>query len=384
MPTVPKLEARTRDLRGSTRLQLARTVVYVSIYGPVARVLSAQRSAYARALCRASALGCVFLAACSPPAHAEPTHGHASALIAEPQPKAADEIATLPGSYSTSLGGPSSGQVRGAVAIPDEGRGFYHNPQRPYEARFGTVELVQTIMRAAASVDAALPGGVLTVNDLGLRDGGPIAHHGSHQAGRDADILFFSVDAAGKPLRSVGVPIDPKGTGVDFKDLADPSDDQPVALDTARTWRFAAALIEAAGDQLQRIFIVEHVRSMLLAEAKRAAASPAVIKRFEDLTCQPEYPHDDHMHIRLYCTPEDLAAGCRDSLPTYPFRASALSALGLKPLIAAAKEAPNPKLKTTNEQARKQAGPMHKDVVSFLDQRKAWLKRPSPGRAYCR
>lgn len=375
-------------------------------------------SAWTRVGIGASAIGCVFQAfACSSTtrstsqAHAAPISE--SKPIPAPQPQAAEtqrttapiipisdkpdpvsasaralEVMTLPGSYSTSIGGPSNGQMRGAVAIPDEGHGFFHNPVRPYEARFGSVELVQMIVRAAASVVDALPGSMLVVNDLGLEHGGPIAHHGSHQAGRDADILFYSLDAKGVPLPSVGVPIDPKGEGVDFKDLADPSDDQPVALDVPRTWRFAAALLEVAGDQLQRIFIVEHVRSMLLAEAARVHANPLLVKRFEDVTCQPEYPHDDHMHVRLYCTPEDMADGCRDSLPTYPFRAAALTALGLSPLLASAKRTQqetktHDALKTTNEQALKQAGAMHADVVKFLDRRKAWLKRPSPGRRYC-
>jgi penicillin-insensitive murein endopeptidase len=275
------------------------------------------------------------------------------------------------------------------VAFPDSGRGFVHNPVRPYEARFGTVELVQTIMKAAAIVDEAMPGSVLVVNDLGLHEGGPIAHHGSHQAGRDADILFYSVDSRGVPLPSVGVPIDPKGKGIDFKDLADPSDDQPVALDLPRTWRFAAALIEVAADDLQRILVVEHVRSLLLAEAARVRADPALIARFADLTCQPEYPHDDHFHIRLYCTPEDMALGCRDGVPTYPFRIAALSQLGLSPLITNAKrtlaqQRSHDKLKTTHAEARQKAGPMHALVKQFLHERESWLKRPSPGRAYCR
>ena len=299
--------------------------------------------------------------------------------------RAVTEALAWPGSHSTSIGGPSSGQVRAAVPLPDRGPGFYHNPVRPHAARYGTVELVQAIMRAAADVDAALPGSVLVVNDLGLIEGGPIAQHGSHQAGRDADILFYSLDDKGAPLASVGVPIDPQGKGVDFKDLADPADDQPVSLDVPRTWRFAQALIERTHAELQRIFIVEHVRSMLLAEAARVHAPAEVVQRFADMTCQPEYPHDDHMHIRLYCTPEDLTQGCRDSAPNYPFRIAALSALGLSPLMAAASDRnASAARKTTPAEAKKKAGPMHALVTQFLKQREAWLKRPSPGRPYCK
>ena len=299
------------------------------------------------------------------------------------------EVLALAGTASTSIGGPASGQLRGGIALPDRGPGFYHNPKRPDQARFGTVELVQSIVRAAAVVDQDLPGSGLTVNDLGLLNGGPIPQHGSHQAGRDADILFYVLDEHGAPLPSVGVPIDPKGKGWDFKDLSVPDDDQRVQLDAPRTWRFVAALLEVADAAVQRIFIVEHVRNMLLNEAQRVHAAKQLIQRFDDVTCQPEAPHDDHLHLRLFCTPEDMAEGCLDSAPIYPWRAQALEVLGLKPLLAPAKRSQEEreavaKRTTSPAEARKKAGHMHARVIEFLKERKAWLKRPSPGRPYCK
>jgi penicillin-insensitive murein endopeptidase len=299
------------------------------------------------------------------------------------------DILALAGSSSTSVGGPSTGRVLGAVAFPDRGPGFYHNPKRPYEARFGSVELVQTIVRAAAIVETELPGSVLVVNDLGLQEGGPIAQHGSHQAGRDADILFFSLDARGKPLPSVGVPFDPLGKGTDYKDLSVRDDDQPVQIDLPRTWRFTAALMETAPKSLQRIFIVEHLRSMLLEQAHRSHAPANLISRFEDITCQPEAPHDDHMHIRLYCTPEDMGQGCLDSPPIYPWRTQALRELGLTPLLASMKRSPEERnaraaRTTTAAEARKKAGKMHPDVIKFLAERQAWIRPPHTGRPYCK
>jgi penicillin-insensitive murein endopeptidase len=313
---------------------------------------------------------------------------------AEHAPAATDEravhdVLALSGSASTSIGGPASGQLRGGIALPDRGPGFYHNPKRPAQARYGSVELVQSIVRAAAVVEQELPGSGLTVNDLGLQNGGPIAQHGSHQAGRDADILFYVLDEHAAPVPSVGVPIDPKGQGWDFKDLSVPDDDQRVQLDKTRTWRFVAALLEIAQDSVQRIFVVEHVRSMLLNEAQRVHASRALIQRFEDITCQPEAPHDDHLHVRLFCTPEDMSEGCLDSAPIYPWRTQALALLGLKPLLAAGHQNREEreavaKRTTSVAEARKKAGRMHVNVVKFLAEREAWRKRPSPGRPYCK
>jgi penicillin-insensitive murein endopeptidase len=300
-----------------------------------------------------------------------------------------EALLSLDGKLSTSIGGPSNGHVLGAIAFPDAGPGFYHNTTRPYGARYGTVELVQTIVSAAAVVNETMPGSALTVNDLGLQEGGPIRQHGSHQAGRDADILFYTQDEHGQPVPSVGVPIDPKGKGWDFKDLADPKDDQRVELDVRRTWRFVQALLEIGQEAVQRIFVVEHVRSMLLAEAARSHAPKALITRFEDITCQPEYPHDDHLHLRLFCTVEDMAEGCLDSAPIYPFRSAELAKLGLKPKLASARrsreESEAVATRTTSAaEARKRAGPMDVAVRKFLAEREAWRKRPSPGRPYCK
>jgi penicillin-insensitive murein endopeptidase len=299
------------------------------------------------------------------------------------------ELLGMQGTLTTSIGAPASGTLRGGVRLPDRGPGYIHNPKRPDNARYGTVETLQTIVRAAAVVDKALPGSSLTVNDVGLESGGPIAQHGSHQNGRDADILFYVLDKKGNPIPSVGVPLDPKGQGVDFKDLATAADDQPVKIDLPRTWRFMQALLETAPDQVQRIFIVEHLRTLLLGEAERVRAPKAIRQRFDEVTCQPGTPHDDHMHVRFFCTPEDMAAGCEDSVPLYPWRSSWLRELGLEPVVASAKHSREERdasaARTTSPaEAKRKAGRMHPKVVQFLAEREHWLKQPHPGRPYCK
>jgi penicillin-insensitive murein DD-endopeptidase len=290
---------------------------------------------------------------------------------------------------STSMGHPSHGSLKGAVALPDSGTGFIHNPKRPYEARFGTAELVDAIVRSAAVVDHDMPGSTLVVNDIGLIEGGPIAHHGSHQAGRDADILFFVTDKRRQPVPSVGITIEPDGAGWDFKDLVDPKDDVRLYLDAKRTWCFVRALIETAGPQLQRIFIVEHVRSMLLTEAQRSKAPKWIRERFEALTCQPSSPHDDHMHVRFFCAADDIAQGCTDRAPMYPWWRAALKKLSVSPVIDMRAATPDERdardARTTSEEEAVQAmGNMHARVRQFLERRKAWVATPHPGRPFCK
>lgn len=306
--------------------------------------------------------------------------GAEAATSAPLSAKALDESAAVlaqVGSTSVSLGAPGNGTLRDAVALPRSGPGFVHNVKRPDQARYATLELVRSILKAAASVRQALPGMELVVNDLSLEGGGPIAQHGSHQNGRDADILFYVLDARGEPLRSVGVPLDPDGKGFDFKDISVPEDDLPVRLDVPRTWHFVAALLESAGSDVQRIFIVEHVRSMLLTHAERTDAPRVIRERFAQVSCQPGTPHDDHMHVRFFCAPDDIGLGCFDKPPIHSWQRAALAALGITPQLErvgdrTARRREVAARTTSPEEAKKRAGPMHWKVRKFLARRAAW------------
>ncbi|WP_053235368.1 penicillin-insensitive murein endopeptidase [Sandaracinus amylolyticus] len=319
---------------------------------------------------------------------ATPRTSSASSVTTAPRPT--DPLSASP-SQSTSIGGPSSGRVEGAIALPSTAPGLRSNPLRPNpDAIYGTVELVRALVRAAAVVHAEIPGADLVINDIGLPNGGPIPHHGSHQAGRDVDVLFYYLDADGAPFAAKGIPVDPRGRGWDFADLADPRDDVRVRLDVPRTWRFVQALVQddldGQGALVQRVFVAEHVRTMLLEHAERARAPRAVRDRFADLTCQPSHPHDDHLHIRFFCSTEDLQNGCEDGGPMYPWRRQQLREAQVDPVRARARaRTREDRGRTTSQrEAATRAGEMHRRVRAFLDERATWSVQPHPGRPFCR
>ena len=284
-------------------------------------------------------------------------------------------------STSTSIGGPNVGRLIDGVALPRRAPGLLGNPRRPnHDAYFGTYELIRSLVDAAAIVHRDNPGGTLVVSDIGFREGGVIPHHGSHRAGRDVDVLFYMLDMQGAPRDAMAVPIDPEGHGTDYGDLVDPSDDVPMQLDVPRTWRFVHALLADDDALVQRIFVVEHLRTMLLAEAARAHAPRAIVRRFEEVSCQPGYPHDDHLHVRYFCTTEDLAAGCEDAPPIYPWRREQLTEAGVEPVIAH----PRHRTRETAPTAPPEGTPMDEAVRAFLDRRATWASQPHPGRTYCR
>ncbi len=284
---------------------------------------------------------------------------------------------------STSLRNPNDGSLVGGVPLPLSARGLRFNPKRDPAARYGTVEVVRALVSAGRTVDEELGGLPVTINDLSYEQGGPIPHHGSHQNGRDVDVFFYQLGPDGEPIESVGAFFDPSGVGMDFRELADPSDDVPLSFDVPRTWRFVQALIEDEAANLQSIYLAEHLRSLLLHHARERGVPESTVARFAEMTCQPEYPHDDHFHFRFYCSVDDIREGCRDSAPTYPWRKRALAKSGVKPLPMLPKREEARTKTVGHEEARRAAGPLDAEVERWLDRRKQWRARPHPGRRYC-
>ncbi len=317
-------------------------------------------------------------AASAPTAPSPGAHGPA---VGEPEPPAGQlDWEQLD---STSVRNPNDGSLEGGVPLPMTAPGLRFNPARDPAGRYGTVEMVRALVAAAERVHRELGGLPVTINDLSLEQGGPIAHHRSHQNGRDVDLLFYQLGPDRRPIEPVGAFFDPSGAGVDFKELADPSNDVALTLDVPRTWLFLQGLIENPEARLQRILIAEHLRALLLEHARERGVAPTTIRRFQEMTCQPRYPHDDHLHLRFYCAPDDILKGCRDSPPTYPWRLEELAKFRIRALPLAPTRAQAKSTIVTHEEAREAAGAMHAEVERWLDRRKQWIDKPHPGRTYC-
>lgn len=294
----------------------------------------------------------------------------------------------LDGTASTSIGTPTTGHLTASVPLPLHGPGFEFNPRKDPARRHGTFELVRGVMLAAAEVHELHPGGTLTVGDLSMPNGGDIAGHASHRAGRDVDVMFYLQHEDGRSFPAKAIPIEPDGTGVDYKDLTTAKDDVHVKIDVPRTWAFVAALVGDDRNRIARIYIVEHLRTLLLEEGKRVGASAALLELVGHVTCQPKFPHDDHMHIRFFCSPDDIGQGCRDTGPVYPWQTAFLKDHGTSMAVAKTKRKPRPKLTSVEDAAKRAreeaAAPFDPAVDAFLERRKAWAKKPRARRLYCR
>jgi penicillin-insensitive murein endopeptidase len=216
-----------------------------------------------------------------------------------------------PRSLSVSVGVPMDGALRDGEALPQKGLGYVMiDETRKRRARFGIFELVTLIKRSALLVRRQHPGSVLGVADLSVYRGGRIEHHGSHQNGRDVDLLFYLTDAQGNQVVNTGfIPVDSNGY----------STDPPLAyrFDAARNWALVAALIQSADAAVQWIFVSDHVKALLLAHAEGIGAHPRLRRIASQVLRQPGAKgHPDHFHVRILC-PENDIPSCRDVGPRW-------------------------------------------------------------------
>lgn len=207
-----------------------------------------------------------------------------------------------------SMGRASRGELRGARPLESDAA-VRLLPRRHRERclNWGTPRLVAALRRAGESVRSWLPDSPpLGVGDLSRAAGGPIRPYSrSHQSGRDADLAFYQVDEHGQPVPSEDLlPFDARGQAAEGR----------LRFDARRTWLVVRALLEDPEVDVQWMFISNALRRELLDEAKRLGEPAALVERAANVLHQPtdSAPHDDHVHLRIRCTADERAAGCRD------------------------------------------------------------------------
>lgn len=194
-----------------------------------------------------------------------------------------------PAARAASVGSPNEGRLEGGKKL---------EPTKSLRLvgghRWGVPSLVGMLERSAAKVAKRFPGSTLNVGDLSRKGGGDVDGHRSHESGRDADVGFY--------LRKGGKPwADPRFSAIDADGtvVGRPA----VRFDDARNWALIEAWLTDREANVLQIFVAQHLKLRLLAEARRSGAPAALQNRAAFVLIQPSraLPHDNHFHVRVAC-----------------------------------------------------------------------------------
>lgn len=175
---------------------------------------------------------------------------------------------------------------------------------------FGSPRLVAFVLRTAQRLSAlaAHASTPLRVGNLSLQGGGDMKWSHSHAAGRDVDFPLFVLDSGGRSISpDAYIHFDDKGNGRYRR--------RRVHFDVERNWNLVATLLSDPSVDVAHLYLAEPLRRRVLdyAAAQSADNAPLLARAREVLT-EPSHAgrHDDHLHVRLLCSSQEIIGGCVD------------------------------------------------------------------------
>ncbi|MCX5743234.1 MAG: penicillin-insensitive murein endopeptidase [Proteobacteria bacterium] len=226
------------------------------------------------------------------------------------------ELGVVGDGTSISVGKPSNGHIVDAARLPDKGEGFFtRETWRTRNNRFGTDELVDVVTAVARRMMVAEQGTPwakvrLVVADLsGRGGGGGDAFHRSHQSGRDVDLLYYMRDPKGRPMEADLMHV--------FGATGKARDGSGITIDVPRMWLLVKSLLEAPEANVQWVFMYQPIANAVIEHAIALKEPEELIARARLAVKQPSDSarHDDHVHVRVFCSSADRAYGCVDIGP---------------------------------------------------------------------
>ena len=213
------------------------------------------------------------------------------------------------GGSSTSVGTAQGGHLVNGFKLPENNAWIrFYSKVESRKSNFATLELAALLTRASRVVQRSVGGALLTIGDCSDSDGGDIRGHRSHNSGRDVDILFYVLDERGRSIPARGFwKFDENGVARRGKRV--------YRFDTERNWWLVRTLVASESPAVQYIFVSQPLKEKLISFAKKHGEAKEILRRARYILMQPgdALPHDDHYHVRIFCSEDDRAHGCKDT-----------------------------------------------------------------------
>ncbi len=219
--------------------------------------------------------------------------------------------------HSGSIGLPYRGCLTDAVEMEDPGPGYRF--LRKNDRHFAAGRFVGALERAAARVAEERPGAALVMGDLSTKHGGHLLPHLSHRTGHDADLILYATTLEGARVESPGfVHYGPDGLAWDE------TRGRYLRFDVEREWLLVKELLLDPEARVEWMFANKIVEALLVEWARARAESTDAILRLEIVMLEPQPggAHDDHIHVRTACSPEEEETGCETGGPIRPWLSS--------------------------------------------------------------
>lgn len=220
------------------------------------------------------------------------------------------ELGVVSDGTSISTGKPQRGALLDAARMPDKGEGFVtRDVWRNRGNRYGTDEMID-LLTAVSRRMATKSKQRLVIGDLSAKGGGAVrAWHVAHQSGRDVDLVYYMRDKTGKPIEGDAMRV------FDAKGVA--KDGSGCTVDVPKMWELAKELLTAPEAPVQWLFIYQPLAVRIVDYAIAQNEPEQLVEKARRALKQPGNgaPHDDHMHVRIYCSKADKMYGCLDIGP---------------------------------------------------------------------
>jgi len=210
-------------------------------------------------------------------------------------------LAVAPATASTCFGTSSNGRVAHAVTLSAHGRNF--TPYSTVGVALGRTyvhETVRDIVEGAyAELEQELPGVVFVYGETGLKEGGPMPPHRTHENGTSVDFMVPVRGWNGRSLPIPGSPMNRFGYDLEF-DANGRLDDLRIdfAAIAAHLQRLERQARKRGGRISRVIFDPALMRHLFVTPHGAAIASLPFMKT------KPWIRHDEHYHV-------DFAIACR-------------------------------------------------------------------------